>query len=105
MIRHGKVEWGKWMKPKQAVRSGIAAAGLLSLIGIAHSQNTTTVTPPEVLADQLRSQGYPCDRALSTEQDVVASSPHEAVWVVKCTNGNYRMRLIPGMAAKVERIN
>ena len=93
------------MKPKQAVRSGVAAAGLLSLIGIAHSQNTPTVTPPEVLADQLRSQGYPCDRALSTEQDVVASKPHEAVWVVKCTNGNYRMRLIPGMTAKVERIN
>jgi hypothetical protein len=93
------------MKPKQAVRSGIAAAGFLSLIGIAHSQNTTTVTPPEVLADQLRSQAYPCDRVLSTEQDVEASKRDEAVWVVKCTNGNYRMRLIPGMAAKVERIN
>ena len=50
------------MKPKQAVRFGIATAGLISLMDAARSQNASTVTPPEVLADQLRSQGFPCDR-------------------------------------------
>lgn len=93
------------MKLEQVVCLGIAAAGCLSLIGIARSQNANTVTPPEILADQLRSQGYPCDRALSSEQDVRSSKPNEAVWVLKCTNGNYRMRVVPDMAAKVERID
>ena len=93
------------MKLKQAVGFGAVAAGLLSLIGIAHSQNANKVTTPEVLADQLRSQGYPCDRVLSSEQDVGASKSDEAVWMLKCTNSNYRMRLIPDMAAKIERID
>jgi len=93
------------VKPKQAVRFGIATAGLISLMDAARSQNASTVTPPEVLADQLRSQGFPCDRALSSEQDVEASRRDESVWVLKCTNGNYRVRLVPDMAAKVERID
>jgi len=93
------------VKHKQAVRFGIAAAGVISLMNGAHSQNVNAVTPPEVLADQLRSQGFPCDRALSSEQDVEASKRDESVWVLKCTNGNYRVRLVPDMAAKVERID
>ena len=45
------------------------------------------------------------DFGAGQENAVEASKRDETVWVVKCTNGNYRMRLIPGMAAKVERIN
>jgi len=93
------------MKLEHILRLGIAAAGFLSLIGMARSQNATTVTPSEVLADQLRSQGYRCDRALGSEQDAGSSKPNEAVWVLKCTNGSYRMRLVPDMAARVERID
>jgi hypothetical protein len=93
------------MRFERAVRFGMAAAGCLSLVGVAHSQNANTVTPSKVLADQLRSQGYPCDRALSSEQNVEASKQDESVWIVKCTNGSYRMRVVPDMAAKVERID
>ena len=95
----------KWMNLKHSVRCGIAAAGVFSLIGIAHSQSTNVVTPPEVLADQLRSQGYACDRVVTSKQDVEASRRDETVWLLNCTNGNYRMRLIPDMAAKIERID
>lgn len=93
------------MSLKQAVCFGIAAAGHLLATGVAYSQRANAVTPPEVLADQLRSQGYPCDRALSSEQDVDASKRDESVWVLKCTNGTYRVRIIPDMAAKVEKID
>ncbi len=93
------------MRFKLAVRIGVAAAGCLLPVGIAHSQNGNTVTPSKVLADQLRSQGYPCDRALSSEQNVEASKRDETVWVIKCTNGSYRMRIVPDMAARVERID
>lgn len=93
------------MKLKHAVRSALAAAGLFALVGVARAQTTNTVTPPEVLADQLRSQGYPCDRVLGAEQDVEASRRDVSVWVLRCTNGSYRMRLVPDVAAKVERID
>ena len=93
------------MNLKPAIRFGVAAAALLSPIGIAHSQNADTVTPPEVLADQLRSQGYPCAQALSSQRDGDRSSRDESVWILKCSNGLYRVRLIPDMAAKVEKID
>jgi hypothetical protein len=93
------------MKLKQAIRFGIVAAGLLAPIGSARSQNADTVTPPEVLADQLRGQGYPCARALSSQRDGDKSNRDESVWILKCTNGIYRVRLIPDMAAKVEKID
>ena len=62
-------------------------------------------TSAQVLADQLRSQGYACDRVLGAERNVDVSRPDEAVWVLKCSNGKYRMRLVPDMAAKIERID
>ncbi len=91
------------MKLEQAIRPGLVAAALLSSVGVARSQNAQPITPPEVLADQLRSQGYPCDRALSSQRD--ASTQDESVWILRCSNGTYRVRLIPDMAAKVEKID
>ena len=44
-------------------------------------------------------------RSPSSKQDVEASTRDESVWILKCTNGSYRMRLVPDMAAKVEKIN
>lgn len=61
--------------------------------------------PMDILAAQLREQGYACDQPKSAEQDVQASKPDEAVWIVQCENSKYRMRLDPDMAAKVERLN
>jgi hypothetical protein len=61
--------------------------------------------PKNILAAQLRDQGYDCDQPKSAERDVQASKPDEAVWIVQCEKSKYRMRLDPDMAAKVERIN
>jgi hypothetical protein len=58
-----------------------------------------------VLAAQLRDQGYACDQPKSAEQDVQASKPDEEVWIVQCENARYRMRLHPDMAAEVERLD
>jgi hypothetical protein len=62
-------------------------------------------TPMDILAAQLRDQGYACDHPQSAEQDAKGSKPDEAVWIVQCENAKYRMRLVPDMAAKVERID
>jgi hypothetical protein len=62
-------------------------------------------TPPDILAVQLRSQGYVCQNPQNATRDGDQSRPDQAVWLVTCEDGTYRMRLTPGMAAKVERLN
>jgi hypothetical protein len=58
----------------------------------------------DVISALLRRQGYRCDRPLSTKRDAELSKPDQAVWDVKCANATYRVRLVPNMAAHVERI-
>jgi len=59
--------------------------------------------PAEIIAVQIRDQGYACDKALSAERE--SSELNDAVWILKCDNATYRVRLIPDMAAKVERLD
>jgi hypothetical protein len=61
-------------------------------------------TPKEIVAAQIRRQGYECGKAQSAEWDRAASKPDEAVWVLSCDNATYRVRLHPDMAAQVERL-
>jgi len=61
--------------------------------------------PGEVLAVQLHRQGHHCDAPVTAKRDAARSKPDEAVWGLKCANGSYRMRLIPNMAAVVERLD
>jgi len=60
--------------------------------------------PKDTLAEQIRIQGTACYKPLSAVRDARRSKPDEAVWVLKCGNATYRIRLIPDMAAKVERL-
>jgi hypothetical protein len=59
-------------------------------------------TPPEILAVQLREQGYRCDGPVAVQREAQSSRPDQAVWIVRCVNAAYRMRLNPDMAARVE---
>lgn len=56
-----------------------------------------------VLADQIRSQGYACSNAISAEL-AAESVPEEPIYLLKCENATYQIRLIPDQAAKVIRI-
>jgi hypothetical protein len=60
--------------------------------------------PVETIAAQVRLQGHRCDEPLSATRDTALSKPNEAVWVLKCANASYRLRLIPNMVATVERL-
>ena len=55
----------------------------------------------EIIADQIRSQGFTCDKPESAKRDPERSKPDEAVWILKCEKTTYRVRLIPDMAAVV----
>ena len=59
--------------------------------------------PAEIIAAQIRDQGYSCDKALSAKRDGERSD--DAVWILKCENAEYRVRLVPDMAAHVERLD
>jgi hypothetical protein len=61
--------------------------------------------PTNIIADQIRAQGYKCDSPQSAQRDRQASRPDEAVWILQCESGGYRVRLVPDLAAKVEQIN
>jgi hypothetical protein len=61
--------------------------------------------PKDIIAAQLRDQGYACDKPQSAKPDEDASGPDEAAWIVTCEGATYRVKLIPDMAAKVEKIN
>ena len=61
-------------------------------------------TPGEVIAVQIRRQGFACKPPVSAKRDTEYSTPGEAAWLLQCKTEKYRVRLIPDMAAKVERL-
>lgn len=58
-------------------------------------------TPKEIIAAHIRMQGFACDKPVSAVRDSGHSKPNETVWLLKCENHSYRVRLVPDMAADV----
>jgi len=58
----------------------------------------------EDIAAQVRLQGYPCDGAVSARKDTKYSWPDEPLWILNCANATYRVRLVPDMAARIEKL-
>ena len=61
-------------------------------------------TPQDVLAAQIRLQGFTCDKSLGAVRDRKRSKPDHPVWVLRCSNATYRIGRFPDMAAKVEQL-
>ena len=62
-------------------------------------------TPKDIIAAHIRMQGFACDKPVSAEQDRGHSRPNEAVWLLKCEDRSYRVRLVPDMAADVRTVD
>ena len=60
---------------------------------------------PDLLASQIRDQGFTCDKPKSATHEAKQSKPNEEVWILTCENDTYRMTVVPDLAAKVEKIN
>lgn len=80
----------------------ILASVVLLFSGVA--TRAQTEQPQDVIAAQVRIQGFPCDRAQSAIRDKKRSKPDYAVWVLKCSNATYRVSRAPDMLAKVEKL-
>jgi hypothetical protein len=84
-----------------ALLEGVTRASFDTGGGV-HAQE---IPASNIVADQVRDQGYACNKSLTVERDPTYSRPDEPVWILKCDNATYRVRLVPGMAAKVERLD
>src|SRR5262249_15233674 len=88
------------MRPSPVVLAGIVAAAAGGEIVAASAQQD----PTNIVADQIRAQGYKCDSPQKATRDPQASRPDEQVWILKGESGGYRVRLIPDMGARVEEL-
>jgi hypothetical protein len=72
--------------------------------GLTLSAAQAQETVQNVLAAQIRTQGFACDKALGAKRDVRRSKPDHEVWVLKCNNAAYRVSRYPDMAAQVQQL-
>ena len=93
---------GAAVKPRELLLAAAACFG--TVLGQSWSACAADDPPADLLAVQIREQGYRCANAIKAERDAQRSKADEAVWVLQCDDGTYRIRLIPDMAAKVEKI-
>lgn len=81
-------------------------AGLVGLASLrqAAAQQIAMETVKDVLAAQIRTQGFLCGEALKARTDSRRSRPDLGVWVLQCSNATYRISRSPDMSARVERL-
>jgi hypothetical protein len=83
----------------------LVIGGVLPCVEYSQSAaQTASVAPKDMLAAQIRSQGFACDKPQRATRDAKRSKPDHEVWVLKCENAIYRVGRYPDMAAKVERL-
>jgi hypothetical protein len=86
----------------------LAAAVIVSSPAVRAQQTTSAAVPAEkvqdMLAAQIRMQGFACDKPLRAVRNTKRSRPDHDVWVLRCSNATYRISRAPDMAAKVEAV-
>lgn len=95
-----------------AVRGLAGMAGLALLLAgpavPAAAQGDTSAeqeTPKNIIADQIRRQGFACKTPQDAKRDPAANRPDAPVWILDCGDATYRVRLKPDMAADVEKVD
>jgi hypothetical protein len=79
-------------------------AAVMLLLG-AQAGPTAAQDAADTVADAVRDRGHPCSHAISAERDKAASRPDEAVWILTCSDGRYRVRFPGDTAPQVERLD
>ncbi|MBR0782539.1 hypothetical protein [Bradyrhizobium iriomotense] len=86
---------GRWIFIAMLALVDVLAVGRISAQGVAE-------TLQGMLAAQIRSQGFTCDKPLGATKDAARSRADHGVWVLRCSNASYRVSRWPDMPAKVE---
>jgi hypothetical protein len=98
------------IRPAAFVAAAFVATASISCFFAGFSSNVANAAdeaeaPAGIIAAQIRSQGFTCKDPVKAKADPELSKPDEAVWLLQCKSEKYRVRLIPDMAAKVERLD
>jgi hypothetical protein len=85
----------------------IAALGgslILNAAGTSMADDAEKETPANIIAAQIRKQGYVCDNPQPAVRDPKLSKPDLPVWTLTCDSATYRVRLVGDLADSVEKI-
>ena len=77
---------------------------ILSSCLTARAQQPGSDASTDMIAAQVRLQGFACDKALKATRDSKRSRPDRSVWVLKCSNAMYRFTRAPDMAAQIKQL-
>ena len=80
----------------------IALAALFIAPGLAAAQGDDDEAA-SLVATQVRDQGYACDEPASAKPE--QGEDGDNVWRLECKNASYTVRLVPDMAATIEKID
>ena len=58
-----------------------------------------------IVADTVRSLGYPCDQPKRATRDPAASLPDQAAWVLECANARYWVRYDNDLPAEIRQLD
>lgn len=87
-----------------ALTSGVPDAQAQAPLQVTAAQASEDETPADIIAVQIRKQGYECINPKSAKRDPEASKPDLPVWILTCENATYRVRLVGNMADHVEKL-
>ena len=83
-----------------AILSAVVPAGAADR-AVAQSQPPMSA---DILAVQVRKQGFACTNPQDVTRDAARSTPAHAMWRLNCENATYRVHLVPKMSARVEKV-
>jgi hypothetical protein len=83
----------------------LAAAVALTCLSAWASAAGAAGTPAAIIAAQIRAQGYVCRQPVAATRYRHAAHGVDTVWLLRCANARYRVRLVPDMAAQVTQLN
>jgi len=81
--------------------SGLAAGMVMSISQVMANDSSAIL---EIVADQVRSQGFACSSPVSAEKVEAESQPDQAVYILTCDGVKYHVHLIPDQAAQIQAI-
>jgi hypothetical protein len=92
--------------PVLVLGAGLALNAATSTLpeAVAQVQPADDEIPADIIAVQIRKQGYACDKPETAKRDPQVSRPDLPVWILKCESGSYRVRLVGDMADRVEKL-
>jgi len=83
----------------------VSLTAMVDAVAAQTDSDATDRAAADIVATQIRSQGYACDEPSSAKPDQNASRPDETAWILTCKNASYRVRLVPDMGAQVEQLD